>query len=178
MKENFMSGINYFRTALKDMHQNFLDAVKDLTDEQLHFRPLDKCNHIAFSLWHLARTEDMVINFLVQKKNPVWNAEGWDKKLGMDPRAQGTGMSEQDAAAVKIKNLQEFLGYVQSTFKATESWLETIKEEEMDQVHDLPVLGKRNLYQVIGGTALIHAAEHLGEIWLIKGLLGLKRSPM
>lgn len=70
------------------------------------------------------------------------------------------------------------MGYVQNTFKATESWLETIKDEDLDQVQDLPVLGKRNLYEVIGGTALIHAAEHLGEIWLLKGLQGLKGCPM
>jgi hypothetical protein len=173
-----MSAIDYFRSSLKGMHQSFFDAAKDLTDEQLHFRPLNKCNHIAFNLWHVARTEDMVINFLVQKKNPVWNAAGWDNKLGMDARAQGTGMTEQDAAAVKINNLQEFIGYMQDTFKATESWLETLKDEELDQVLDLPVLGKRSLYEVIGGTALVHAAEHLGEIWYLQGLQGLKGCPM
>ena len=89
-----MSAIIYFRKALKGHHQDFLEAVKDLTDEQLHFRPLGKCNHIAFSLWHLARTEDMVINFLVQN-NPVWMPKDRDKKLGMDPRAQGTGMANR-----------------------------------------------------------------------------------
>jgi hypothetical protein len=40
------------------------------------------------------------------------------------------------------------------------------------------VLGKRSLYEVIGGTALNHAAEHLGEIWVLKGLQGLKGCPM
>jgi hypothetical protein len=173
-----MSGINYFRSALKEMHKSYFDAVKDLTDEQLHFRPHDKGHHIAFALWHLVRTEDMVINFLVQKKNPIWNAEGWDKKLEMDPRAQGTGMTEQQAAAVRINNLQDFIGYIQSTFNASESWLETLKEVDLEQIQDLPVLGKRSLYEVIGGTTLVHSAEHLGEIWYIKGLQGLKGGPM
>ena len=173
-----MSGINYFRSALKEMHKSYFDAVKDLTDEQLHFRPLDKGHHIAFALWHLVRTEDMVINFLVQKKNPIWNAEGWDKKLEMDPRAQGTGMTEQQAAEVRINNLQDFIGYIQSTFNASESWLETLKEVDLEQIQDLPVLGKRSLYEVIGGTTLVHSAEHLGEIWYIKGLQGLKGCPM
>ena len=173
-----MSGINYFRSALKEMHKSYFDAVKDLTDEQLHFRPLDKGHHIAFALWHLVRTEDMVINFLVQKKNPIWNAEGWDKKLEMDPRAQGTGMTEQQAAEVRINNLQDFIGYIQSTFNASESWLETLKEVDLEQIQDLPVLGKRSLYEVIGGTTLVHSAEHLGEIWYIKGLQGLKGGPM
>ena len=173
-----MSGINYFRSALKEMHKSYFDAVKDLTDEQLHFRPLDKGHHIAFALWHLVRTEDMVINFLVQKKNPIWNAEVWDKKLEMDPRAQGTGMTEQQAAAVRINNLQDFIGYIQSTFNASESWLETLKEVDLEQIQDLPVLGKRSLYEVIGGTTLVHSAGHLGEIWYIKGLQGLKGGPM
>jgi uncharacterized damage-inducible protein DinB len=173
-----MGTINYFSSALKGIHQSYRDAVKDLTDEQLHFRPLDKGHHIAFALWHLVRTEDMVLNFLVQKKNPVWNAEGWDKKLDMDPRAQGTGMSEQEAAAVRITSLKDFMGYMESAFKASEAWVETLKEEDLEKVQDLPVLGKRSLYEVIGGTALVHAAEHLGEIWYIKGMLGLKASPV
>jgi DinB superfamily len=173
-----MASIDYFRSALKEMHKNFFDAVKDLTAEQLHFRPLDKGHHIAFVLWHLVRTEDTVINFLVQKKTPVWNAEGWDKKLGMDPRAQGTGMTEQQAAEVRINHLPDFIDYLQSTFTASESWLETLEEADLDKVQDLPVLGKRSLFDVIGGTTLVHSAEHLGEIWYIKGLQGLKGGPI
>ena len=107
-----MGALAYFQSAMKNLHQEMIDAVKDLTEEQLHFRPMDKGNHIAFIIWHYVRTEDTVLNFLVQKKKPVWNAEEWDKRLGLDPRAQGTGMSAEDAAAVKIKDMKLFLEYV------------------------------------------------------------------
>ncbi|MFO7964622.1 MAG: DinB family protein [Desulfobacterales bacterium] len=173
-----MSTITYFKRALKDMHGNYVDAVKDLTDEQLHFRPLDKGHHIAFALWHVVRTEDMVINFLLQKKTPVWNAREWDKKLGMDPQAQGTGMNAEQAAAVRISSLPDFLAYMDAVGKETDAYLDTLKDEDLDIVNELPVLGKRSLCEVIGGIALVHAAEHLGEIWYIKGLLGLKGSAM
>ena len=56
-----MGSIDYFRSATAHLHQNLLDAIEDLTDEQLHFRPLDKGNHIAFTIWHCVRTEDLVI---------------------------------------------------------------------------------------------------------------------
>ncbi len=173
-----MPSLDYFRQAVKDSHKSYFEAVEGLTDGQLHFRPLDTGNHIAFILWHYVRTEDTVLNFLVRKKKPVWNAEGWDKKLGMDPRSQGTGMSAEDAAALKIRDIDEFKNYMESTFKETEAYLETLSEPDLEPVYELPVLGSRSLYQVIGGTVLQHGASHLGEIYYVKGLQGLKGSPV
>jgi len=86
------------------------------------------------------RTEDVVINFLMQKKAPVWNSEGWDKKFGMDPRAQGTGMTAEQAASVRIQDLDGFLIYRQNVFRATEAHLAGLKEEVLGEVRDLPVL--------------------------------------
>jgi hypothetical protein len=173
-----MGTMNYFTTAIEGMHKTYVDVVKDLTDEQLHFRPLDKGHHIAFALWHLVRTEDLVLNFLVQKKPPIWNTQGWDKKLGMDPQSQGTGMTPEQAAEVRINNLSDFIGYMNAVSQSTGEYLKSLKDEDLQTVHDLPIMGKKSLYDVIGGTTLVHAAEHLGEIWYIKGLLGLKGSPV
>jgi hypothetical protein len=162
---------------MKDMHNNYLEAVKDLTDEQLQFRPLDKGHHIAFILWHLVRTEDLVLNFMLQKKTPIWNEKGWDKKLGMDPQAQGTGMTEEQAAEVEISDLSAFLKYTKVVFESSEAYVKSLTEEDLGVVKELPILGKKSLFEVIGGTTLQHGANHLGEIWYIKGLLGLKGSP-
>ena len=172
-----MGSMDYFRSAAQDLHKNYFEAIDGLTDDQFHFRPLDAGNHIAFILWHYVRTEDTVLNSLLQKKTTVWNAEEWDKKLGMDPRSQGTGMSAEEAAAVRIGDIGEFKKYMESAFKATEAFLETVKEEDLEQVHDLPFLGKRSLYQLIGGTILQHGANHMGEISYVKGLQGMKGSP-
>lgn len=173
-----MGTIDYLRSAMKHLHSSLSQAIQGLTDEQIHFRPLDRGNHIAFIIWHCVRTEDTVINFFLQKKKPVWNAEGWDKKFGMDPRAQGTGMTAEEAAAIRIKDLSEFSKYMENTFKASEAYLDDLKEEELDRVYDLPVLGKRSPLQTIGGIILHHGSNHLGEIWYVKGLQGLKGSPL
>ena len=171
-----MNTVEYFAAATQDLHTALYDAVKDLTSEQLHFRPIGKGNHIAFLLWHYVRTEDAVINGLFQKKAMIWNAEGWDKKFGMDPRAQGTGMTAEQAASLRLADLSAFLQYSQKVFQATEAFIAGIKPEAWDEVRDLPMLGKRNVYQLIGGIVLSHGANHLGEIWYIKGLQGLKGS--
>ena len=173
-----MGALEFFRPSLKTLHGSLMDAVKDLTDEQLNFRPLGKGNHIAFIFWHSVRTEDSVMNFLLQKKPPVWNAEAWDKKFGMDSRAQGTGMSSEQAAALRLPNFADFLKYAEKVFKASEAYLGNLKEEELDRVEEFQFLGKRNFGSVIGGVVLNHGANHLGEIWYVKGLQGLKGSPI
>jgi len=173
-----MGALDFLRSSMKSLHEDFKDAVKDLNDEQLHFRPLGKGNPIAFILWHMVRTEDSVVNFLLQKKPPVWNAEGWDKKFGMDPRAQGTGMTPEQAASIRIPNLQEFLKYLDNVFQATEAYLEVVKEADLEPVQEYPFLGKQSGYQVIGRVVLGHGSEHMGEIRYVKGLQGLKGSPI
>jgi hypothetical protein len=173
-----MGALEFFRPSFKTLHGNLMDAVKDLTDEQLHFRPLGKGNHLAFVFWHAVRTEDNVMNFMLQKKPSVWNAEGWDKRFGMAPRAQGTGMSAEQAAALRLPNLAEFLKYSDKVFKASEAYLETLKETELDRVEEFQFLGKRSFGSVIGDVILTHGFGHLGEIWYVKGLLGLKGSPI
>ena len=173
-----MGTVEYFRGVVKNFHNSFREAVKDLSREQLHFQPLGKGNHIAFTLWHMVRSEDSVIHFFWQKKPPVWNAEGWDKKFGMDPKAQGTGMTAEQAASVRIADLGEFSKYMENVFKATEVFVDVTPEKDWGEIREMPFLGKRDLYGLIGLTVLQHGASHLGEIWYVKGLQSLKGSPI
>jgi len=171
-----MAGVKYFQQAVKNMHKECIESVKGLTTEQLHFMPLGQGNHIAFLAWHVVRTEDLVFNFLLQKKTPVWNAEGWDKKFGLDPRAQGTGMSREQVAGLKINDIEEFSRYMRSAFDSTEAFIDSLKDEDLDQVHELPALGKRSMSDLVGGMILQHGVGHIAEIAYIKGLQGMAGS--
>ena len=173
-----MESIDYFRSTIAELHQNLLEAIEGLTDEQLHFPPQDKGNHIAFTLWHCIRTEDLVVNLVLQKKRPVWNEGQWDERFGLDSRAQGTGMSTEEAAAVRIKDLQGFSQYMSDTYSATNAFLTGLTEEDLDEVRDQGGMGKRSVREMIGGTLTRHGIGHLSEIWYIKGLQGLEGSPV
>jgi len=173
-----MNALEYFQSGVKETHKGLLEAMRGLNDAHLHFRPLGRGNHIAFIFWHYLRTEDIMVHLFFQNKKPVWNAEGWDRKFGMDPKSQGTGMTAEQAATLRIENLDEFLAYATKVFQITEAYLQGLKESALDEVRDFPTFGKRSLGQMIGGLVLNHAAQHLGEIWYVKGLQGLKGSPV
>ncbi|MBP1714817.1 MAG: DinB family protein [Deltaproteobacteria bacterium] len=173
-----MNTIEYFRGAMKEAHTTLTAAVKDLTDSQIHFRPLGTGNSIAFIFWHYVRTEDIMINFFLQGKKPIWNTEGWDRKFGMDPKSQGTGMTAEQAAAIRLNDMGEFLKYSEKVFQTSEAFLGSLPEESLDEIKEYPVIGKRSVRQVLAGMVLQHGAGHLGEIWYVKGLQGLKGSPV
>jgi hypothetical protein len=42
-----MGPVEYFRSALKNLHNSLADCLKGLTSEQLHFRPLGKGTHLT-----------------------------------------------------------------------------------------------------------------------------------
>jgi hypothetical protein len=96
----------------------------------------------------------------------------------MDPKAQGTGMTAEQASAVQISDPGEFRKYMENVFRASEAFLDSATEQQWTEVKELKFLGKRDLYQLVGGIVLQHGAGHLGEIWYVKGILGLKGSPV
>ena len=72
-----MTVIELLGPHFERLHESLEDATKDLTPEQLHWRPSEGCNHIAFSLWHYVRTEDNLIRFILQdRRTPVWLEQG------------------------------------------------------------------------------------------------------
>lgn len=173
-----MLAIEFFRTATKTLHGRLADALQGLTAEQLHFRPLGKGNSLAFIIWHYVRTEDLTVSSSLQNRTPLWNAEGWDKKLSMDPNSQGTGMTSEQAGAVRIADLAEFTKYMRKVFQAGEVYLESASGEELNGVIEHPIIGKTSKGQAFGRLIISHGSAHLGEIWYVKGLQGLKGSPV
>jgi hypothetical protein len=173
-----MDALDFFRPAIKTLHTRLLDALQGLTPEQLHFRPLDKGNHIAFTIWHFARTEDNVLNDFVRNRPSLWVAEGWEKKLGPDLKNFGTGLTADQAAAARIADLAEFTRYIRNVFQTTETYLEQTSPAELEGLIDHPVMGKTSRTLAVGRLILTHGCGHLGEIWYAKGTQGLKGSPI
>ncbi len=87
-------------------------------------------------------------------------------------------MPAEQAAALRINNLAEFRKYAEKVYAATESYMATVRDESLDEEKELLFLGKRTMGNVLGRIVVRHGAAHLGEIWYIKGLQGLKGSPI
>jgi hypothetical protein len=159
---------------MNGLHRLFDRVTEDLSPEQLHFCAGPRVQPIAFSLWHYVRTEDNIVRFVIQRRPTVWMEEGWDAKLGLDSRAQGTGMSDEDAAAFHIPSLPDFRAYMTRVWASTDEYLSSLDPAELERPVTIKPVGEMPLHQALGGMCLTHGYRHLGEIEYARSLLGLK----
>ncbi len=171
-----MNLVDFIQAELKRLHTMLDRSVADLTPAQWHAIPGEhpKANHIAFEMWHYARTEDNIVRFLLQNRRAtVWMEGGWADKLGLPPIAQGTGMSSEDAQALHIGDLAGFKAYTQDVWASTNDWLTNPDASQFDEIITVKPLGEMPKIRALGQVCMTHGFTHLGELELMRTLLGL-----
>ena len=172
-----MTLVEFITAELTRLHAVLDRGVADLTLEQWHAIPANNpaANHIAFEMWHYARTEDNIIRFIIQGRKPtVWMEGGWAEKLGLPPVAQGTGMRSADAQALRIGDLDAFKQYTKDVWASTGSWLANPDTSVFDTPVTVKPLGDMPAIRALGQVCMTHGFTHLGELELCRTLLGLK----
>jgi hypothetical protein len=169
-----LATIDFIRSTLRQLHNAYDEAVSDLTEEQLHWRANDHGVPIAFLLWHYVRTEDNIIQFVLQRKRTVWLEGGWDRKFGLDAIAQGTGMSLQEAQSLRLNSKASFQGYMKEVWRNTDAFLEDKDDSFLEQRTLVKPLGEMPILNAVGNMCLTHGFTHLGEIQHLRGLQGLR----
>ena len=169
---------SFLQHAMRNQHRMLDEAVRDLTPEQLHWVPPDsKANHIGFTLWHYVRTEDNVVNFILRGRQPtVWLEGGFNEKFGLDRVAQGTGMPVEDAQALRIGTIDEWMEYQQRVWQATDDYLGSVSDEALEEVMKVRPFPDMPARQVLSTVVLTHGHAHLGEICVLRVLQGLPSS--
>lgn len=168
----------FLRQAMRNQHNMIDQAVNDLTPEQLHSLPPDsKANHIAFTLWHYVRTEDNVVQFVLQDRKPtVWIEGGYNERFGLDRIAQGTGMPIEDAHALRLPPIDQWLAYQQAVWQASDAYLSSIGDDDLELTVQLRPFGELPARQALSVIVLTHGHAHLGEICVLRVLQGLPSS--
>ena len=172
-----MTLVEFIASELKRLHAMLDAATRDLTPEQWHAIPGDNTNtnHIAFEVWHYTRTEDNIVRFILQGRRPtVWMEGGWAEKLGLPPMAQGTGMPAADAQALRIEDLAAFRGYIDAVYASTAEYLSNPDASTFDAPVTVKPLGEMPAIRALGQVCMTHGFTHLGEIELIRTLMGLR----
>ncbi len=169
-----MSTVDFIRGSLKQLHRSYDEAIADLSPEQLHWRANDHGHPISFVLWHYVRTEDNIIQFVLQRKPTVWIEGGWYEKLALHRTAQGTGMSLEDAQNLRIDALDDWRGYQTAVWETTDAFLAAADDAMLEQTTTVKPLGEMPVQNAIGMMCLTHGFTHLGEVQHVRGLVGLK----
>ncbi len=162
------------RSGLRDVHE-MLDTVADgMTAAQLNFRPAEGGVSAFFSLWHYVRTEDNIVNFVVQRRNTAWLEGGYDGRFGLPRTSQGTGMTTEEANAIRIADVPGWHEYQSKVWAATDEFLAGLSAEEFDGMKvTIKPLGEMSLWNGLFGVCLTHGYRHVGEIEYVRGVQGL-----
>ncbi len=172
-----MTLVEFIKSELRRLHGSLDAATRDLTPEQWHAIPggNPRANSIAFEMWHYARTEDNIVRFILQGRRPtVWMEGGYAEKLGLPAVAQGTGMSAEDAQALRIDDLVAFRAYVDAVYKSSDEYLANPDASTFDSPVTVKPLGEMPAIRALGQVVVSHGFTHLGELELMRTLMGLK----
>ena len=168
-----MSGtVGYIKDMLSFIQGGFRDARDGQTSEQLHYVPDGESHSVAWVLWHAARIEDLLVNGAWQGKREIWREGEWAAKTGLPERGFGTGQSTEEAAAVRITDLDAMWEYQDAVNANTQAFLDSLSDDDLDREIKL---GDRD--ETLGESITLHLCTHLnghrGEINLIRGMHGL-----
>ncbi|HXH20461.1 MAG TPA: DinB family protein [Dehalococcoidia bacterium] len=170
-----MNTIDFFRSSFQRLHNTTVDAVRELTPEQLNFRPEGHYS-IAWVLWHMVRSEDVILRLMVQRKPELWAEGGWAAKLGLPERGQGTGHTLEQAREIEIRDLPLFLDYAGAVWADVDAYLAGLTEADLDKMHPWR-RAEEPLGQIIGNHVMTHLFGHRNEIYWLRSEQGLQGSP-
>jgi hypothetical protein len=168
----------FLRGAVRNEHNMLDQAVRDLTPEQLHYVPPGtSANHIGFTLWHYVRTEDNIVQFILQDRKPtVWVARNYHETWGLEKVAQGTGMSLEQAQSMRLPAIDEWMEYQRSVWQATDEYLANVDDASLDRTVKVMPFGEIPAHRALSMPLLTHGHGHLGEICVLRVLQGLPSS--
>ncbi|WP_133755659.1 mycothiol transferase [Naumannella halotolerans] len=141
-----------------------------LTAEQLNAHPGGHDNSIAWLLWHIGREIDAQVAEL-SGRPPVWENFRDRFELGELGDQVGYGFTPQQARSIVVDDAGLLQQYLQAATDALVAYLQTLGEEDLDQVIDTswdpPVTRGARLVSIIDD-----AAQHIGQVGYARSIAG------
>ncbi len=159
----------FIADALSKEREFLLEAVQDLTPEELAWRAGPEANPIGWILWHMIRVEDMWFQFFIQRQPEIWERDGWHEKFGLPTRDNGFGHTLDQVANFPALDKGELLNYWEAVRGGTLEYLRGLGPEDYTQVprEQRPEMSVGAVFrQVIG-----ELYQHQGHIAYLKGLI-------
>ncbi|MCY4639043.1 MAG: DinB family protein [Chloroflexi bacterium] len=147
-------------------------SVADLSDEELHALPAGAPNTIGFIAWHVLRSADNVVLFAFARERTVWMRQGLHEAWGLPRIEQGTGMEQAAAAAVRFPGATALADYGRAVRDEILPRIEAMSDEYLVGVARVVPWGEVPRLEAIGQTIIVHGSQHLGEIAVVRRLLG------
>ncbi len=165
-----MKVVDFILASVVGLNSAMISDVKELTAEQLAWKPAPNANPIGFIFWHFMRSEDNTIQGY-QGKPSLWESEKWYEKMGIDLKVSGTGSDEPEVDKVAALPLSQLMAYAERVTQSAADYLKTLPESELD-LSD-PNRPKRTIAVSLRAFVLGHGWWHAGEIKYLRGMQGM-----
>lgn len=190
-----MDLIQWIRSEHRGFRAVFENTIPSVVPpEQMSVRPGGQGNSIAWLMWHLARTEDMLINALIRGVPQILLRDNWGERLGFADARTGTAFGDDEveafSRAIDPAPLDE---YWRAVHAETSDWIEGISPDDLEarpdvdeRLRDVPPpitaavdqgivafwRGRRASF-FLGFSVIGHGYMHVGEMQAVRGRLGL-----
>jgi hypothetical protein len=173
----------------------FEDTVwSDLPAAAVRCRPTPRLNSIAWLVWHMARCEDVAVNTVLRGTQEVLDRDAWPARLRIDSRHIGTGATPDEVETLSgMLDLDALRAYRSAVGCETRGWAAeldfdalngTLAAADARRAADRGAFGEYGAWveqlwaasgwrrsEFLFWLAIEHNWFHMGEIWLIRGLL-------
>jgi len=149
-------------------------VMKDMTPELFNWAAPGTANTISATFLHFTNVEDIFIQKIILNMPSVWESGNWSEKTGLQkPPSIGEDWSQFKHRQVLI---QPLLDYQAAVWAATDTYLATLKAEDLDRMVKFAG-GERTVADMLI-LMISQSHNHIGEIAALKGVQGAKGIPI
>jgi len=149
------------------------DILDDMTEDQFRRIP-QNCEHsVAWSIWHIARIEDVTMNILVAGRSQIMHRDNWLARMKVDVRHSGNLMGEADVAHLGTSiDIEGLRAYRLAVGRGTREIVQKLQPEEVTQK-----VNPLRLEQLMAEGAVAKEARDLIDYWGKRRIVGLLLMP-
>lgn len=160
---------DYLSLEFEGLERNMKRVLKNLTQDELRWRPACGCNSIGLILFHILRSEDSFVNPRLQDKPEVWDEGKWYQKLNLPQKEAGAHYTVEQVNDFLVPELDNMMAYHDAVRTSTREYLKILTPADFDKKITMIHFGEITvaaLFSLIVG----HASGHIGEISYLRGL--------
>ena len=158
-------------SGVNECFDKLIRALDGLSDDELCWQPALESNSIDWLVWHMARVEDNLINVVLQRREPIWERDGWGERLGISYAGAGAGMTMHEIRAMGKIDVMKVMEYYRSIRKETSGYFENVmNESDLSRVIEHTNFRGWSGAQILG-RLLCEEAEHLGQVEYLRGMM-------
>ncbi|HVP04541.1 MAG TPA: DinB family protein [Dehalococcoidia bacterium] len=171
-----MNSISVLKEQIKGSHDIMEGTMAGVDPAACHHQPGGSAHPIGATYAHAVISEDFIVNMIIRGTPPLIMGE-WGAKAGLSeppPPPGGDLLAWSNRVQIDLDAIKK---YAQAVYSNTDSYVDSLKAEDLDRELDVPGFGKHSVNYYLSVAAIIHPSNHCGEIAAIKGTQDLKGYP-